>query len=72
MATAEERREIGAALIVAGCMAWFFEFLVVFFLPAAWRQGHHAGFLAAMAGLAGIGLLLVIVGVQDRRNMGAR
>jgi hypothetical protein len=71
MATADERRETGSALIVAGCMAWFFELLVLFFLPAAWRQGHHTGFLAAMAGLAAIGLLLVIVGWQDRRGIAA-
>jgi hypothetical protein len=70
--TTDEKRETGAALIVAGCLAWFFEFLVLFFLPAAWRQGHHASFLAAMAGLAAAGLVLVMLGFRDRREVGAK
>jgi uncharacterized protein YjeT (DUF2065 family) len=72
MPTTDEKRETGAALIVAGCLAWFFEFLVLFFLPAAWRQGHHAGFFAAMACLAAVGLVLVMLGFRDRREVGAK
>jgi hypothetical protein len=62
----EEKRETGTALIAAGCSAWFFDFLVLFFLPAAWRQGHHQTFLAVMGVLAATGLALVVLGVNDR------
>ncbi len=68
METIEEKRETGTALIAAGCSAWFFDFLVLFFLPAAWRQGHHQTFLAVMGVLALTGLALIALGVYDRRQ----
>jgi hypothetical protein len=68
METIEEKRETGTALIAAGCSAWFFDFLVLFFLPAAWKQGHHQMFFAVMGLLAVTGLALVILGVHDRQQ----
>lgn len=62
----EERRESGAALTAIGVILWAFDVLVFFFLPAAFRRGHYAGFLTIVIVLAVVGLVLIISGSRRR------
>ncbi len=62
----EERQESGAALTIIGVILWAFDVLIFFFLPAAVKVGYHRAFLAIMAVLAAVGLLLIIIGMRRR------
>ena len=64
--TAEEKNETGLSLEVIGGIIWFFDFLVLFFLPAGLKLGHQTGFAAVMGVLALAGLVLVVAGIWVR------
>jgi hypothetical protein len=68
MAGNEEAREKSSSLVVVGWMVVLFDALVVFFLPAAIRRGHPAGFEGIAVALAVVGLLLIIAGYRGRRQ----
>jgi len=57
----EERIEKGRSLIVIGFVLWFFDGLIVFFLPAGVRLGQQRGFatLILSAFLAGAAVMAV-------------
>ena len=65
-ADAEEVREKGLSLEVIGGMLWFFDFLILFFLPAGLKLGHKAAFLTLMIALGLLGLVLFVSGVVIR------
>ncbi len=58
----EEVREEGLSLEVIGGMVWFFDFLILFFLPAGIKLGHRAAFLTVMAALFVLGAALYVSG----------
>jgi len=57
-----DRREIGLSLITIGCMLWFFDLLVAFFLPAGYRTGHQRAFLLLIGSAAVAGIILTAIG----------
>jgi hypothetical protein len=59
-------REKGLSLVVIGGMIWFFDVLMLFFLPAGLKLGHKSTFLALMAALAVVGLALIVSGYVIR------
>ena len=65
-ADAEEVREKGLSLEVIGGMLWFFDFLILFFLPAGLKLGHKAAVLTLMIALGLLGLVLFVSGVVIR------
>ena len=68
----EEVREKGLSLEVIGGMIWFFDFLILFFLPAGLKLGHKAGFLTLMIGLGVLGLALIVSGIVIRSRADSR
>ncbi len=62
----EEVREKGLSLEVIGGMIWFFDFLILFFLPAGLKLGHHAAFATVMIALFVLGLALIVSGYVIR------
>ena len=66
MADNEEAREKASSLTVVGWMLILFDALVFFFLPAAMRRGHPAGFEAVIVLLAVVGVVLIITGHRSR------
>ncbi len=62
----EDRRELGLSLLTIGFMLWVFDLLVVFFLPAAYRTGHHRPFLILIGSAAIAGLVLLAIGFRMR------
>ena len=66
-ASFEEKRETGLSLEVIGGVFLFFDFLLLFFLPAGVKLGHQLGFGLAMGAAAGIGIGLVVAGVILRK-----
>jgi hypothetical protein len=68
MADNEEAREKSSSLVVVGWMLVLFDALVIFFLPAAIRRGHPAGFETVAVLLAVAGLVLIITGYRGRRK----
>jgi hypothetical protein len=62
----EQVREKGLSLEVIGGMIWFFDFLILFFLPAGLRLGHKSGFVVIMIALALLGLVLIVSGYVIR------
>lgn len=58
----EEEREEGLSLEVIGGMVWFFDFLILFYLPAGAKLGHRAVFLTVMAALFVLGAALYVSG----------
>ena len=67
-ADVEEVREKGLSLEVIGGMIWFFDFLILFFLPAGLKLGHKTGFAALMIGLGVLGLVFIVCGIVIRRR----
>jgi NADH:ubiquinone oxidoreductase subunit 6 (subunit J) len=67
MSSAEEKVEIGAALMVIGWVLVLFAFLVMFFQPAAVRLGESRFQIIAGA-LVLLGLVLNIIGARVRRQ----
>jgi hypothetical protein len=62
----EEVREKGLSLEVIGGMIWFFDFLILFFLPAGLKLGHKTGFATIMIALGVLGLVLIVSGIVIR------
>lgn len=67
-ASFEEKRETGLSLEVIGGVFLFFDFLLLFFLPAGMKLGNQLGFGAAMGALGGVGIGLIAAGVLMRRR----
>ncbi len=65
-ADVEEVREKGLGLEVIGGMVWFFDFLILFFLPAGLKLGHQTAFAVLMVGLFVLGLALIVSGLVIR------
>ncbi len=65
MATPEEKREIGAAIMVIGWIMVLFAFLVMFYQPAAMKLGESR-FQIIAAALVLIGLVLNVIGARVR------
>ena len=65
-ASTDDKRETGLSLEVIGGMVLFFDFLILFFLPAGLKHGHQTGFAVVMIGLAVIGLVLIGAGIHMR------
>ncbi len=65
-ADVEAVREKGLGLEVIGGMVWFFDILILFFLPAGVKLGHQATFAAIMIALAVLGLALFVSGLVIR------
>ena len=65
MPTPEEKREIGAAIMVIGWVMVLFAFLVMFYQPAAMKLGEtRFQIIAGMLVL--IGLVLNVIGARMR------
>ena len=62
----EEVREKGLGLEVVGGMVWFFDFLILFFLPAGLRLGHKTAFVIIMVALFVLGAVLLVSGYTMR------
>ncbi|MBZ5570139.1 MAG: hypothetical protein LAN64_20150 [Acidobacteriia bacterium] len=62
----EEVREKGLSLEVIGGMICFFDFLILFFLPAGLKLGHKTAFVTLMVALAVLGLALIVSGYVIR------
>jgi NADH:ubiquinone oxidoreductase subunit 6 (subunit J) len=65
MRTAEEKREIGAAIMVIGWVLVLFAFLVMFYQPAAMKLGESR-FQIIAAVLVLVGLVLNVIGARIR------
>jgi uncharacterized membrane protein len=68
MADIEEKRELGSSLMFIGLALWVADLLVVFYLPAAMKLGRHGMFIAIIAVLAVMGLILMMTGYGLRRK----
>ena len=66
VANYEEKRETGLSLEVIGGLFLFFDFLVLFFLPAGLKLGYQLGFGLAMGALAGLGIGFLAAGYLMR------
>ena len=65
MPTPEEKREIGAAIMVIGWIMVLFAFLVMFYQPAAMKLGESR-FQVIAAVLVLVGLVLNVIGARIR------
>jgi hypothetical protein len=65
MSTPEEKREIGAAIMVIGWVMVLFAFLVMFYQPAAMKLGESR-FQIIAAALVLFGLVLNVIGARVR------
>jgi NADH:ubiquinone oxidoreductase subunit 6 (subunit J) len=65
MASSEEKRETGSAMMIIGWVLVLFAFLVMFFHPAAVKLGEVRFEIIAGA-LVVLGLLLNIIGARAR------
>ena len=61
-ASAEEKKETGLSLELIGGMVLFFDFLVLFFLPAGLKIGQRVGFSAVLVLVAFVSFGLVVWG----------
>jgi uncharacterized membrane protein len=68
MAEALDKHETGTTLMFAGLALWIASLLVVFFLPAAFKAGHHLPFVAVIAVLVALGIVLMASGYGIRRD----
>lgn len=62
----QKERETGAGLMFIGLSVWVVDLLIVFFLPAGIKLGHQRAFLAIIAIIAVIGLILIAFGYSRR------
>ena len=62
----EQVRERGLSLEVIGGMVWFFDFLILFFLPAGLRLGYQTVFAVVMGALFVLGAALIASGYAMR------
>ena len=60
--SAEEKKETGLSLELIGGMVLFFDFLVLFFLPAGLKIGQRVGFSAVLVIVACVAFGLVVWG----------
>lgn len=58
--SAEERNETGLSLELIGGIILFFDFLVLFFLPAGLKLGQQSGF-AAILGLVAVAAFATVI-----------
>ena len=65
MPTPEEKREIGAAIMVIGWVMVLFAFLVMFYQPAAMKLGESR-FQIIAAILVVLGVVLNVMGARVR------
>lgn len=68
MAEALDKHETGTSLMFAGLAVWVASLLVVFFLPAAFKIGHHTTFLSIITVLVTAGVILMAAGCGIRKN----
>ena len=68
-ADSEERRENGLSLIVIGFLLWFFDALVVFFMPAGVRLGERRGFAILTVSAFVAGAIMMACGWYLRREL---
>ena len=64
----EERRENGMSLIVIGFLLWFFDALVIFFMPAGVRLGQQRGFAILTVSAFVAGAVVMGCGVYLRKE----
>ena len=67
-ADSEERRENGLGLIMIGFMLWFFDALVLFFMPAGVRLGHPLPFELLIGSAFIAGAILIAIGMHLRKQ----
>ena len=67
-ASAEERQETGVTLELIGGVILFFDFLVLFFLPAGLKLGQRVGFSAVLVAVAFVAFAMVVWGHVVRRR----
>ena len=67
-ASVDEKRETGLSLELIGGMVLFFDFLVLFFLPAGLKIGQRVGFSAVLIVVALVSFGLVVWGHVVRRR----
>ncbi len=72
MPNIEVVKEKGLSLEVIGGMVWFFDFLILFFLPAGIRLGHKTGFAVVMSALFLLGAALIGSGYVMRARARSR
>lgn len=65
--SSEERRENGLSLILIGFMLWFFDLLIVFFMPAGVRLGHPRPFQILIASAFVAGAMVIAIGRHLRK-----
>ena len=65
--SSEERREIGLSLMLIGFVLWFFDLLILFFMPAGVRLGYAHSFEVLMASVFVAGVIVIAVGRHMRR-----
>jgi drug/metabolite transporter (DMT)-like permease len=68
MGEALDKYETGTSFMFAGLAVWIASLLVVFFLPAAFKVGHHTTFISIIAVLVAAGVVLIATGCGIRRN----
>jgi len=61
--TIEEKREAGFSLEIIGSILLFFDFLILFFLPAGWKLGEQRVFAVVMFAIAVTGIALLVSGI---------
>ena len=67
-ASAEERKETGLSLELIGGMVLFFDFMVLFFLPAGLKVGQKLGFSSVLVAVALAAGAVVVCGHVIRRR----
>lgn len=70
MADLETKRESATSLMFLGLTVWVGDLLVLFFLPAGFKQGRQQVFFAIMAVLFALGAFLMVSGFLQRRRAG--
>ncbi|HVZ19221.1 MAG TPA: hypothetical protein VG897_19030, partial [Terriglobales bacterium] len=63
-----ERRENGLGLIMIGFMLWFFDALILFFMPAGIRLGHRLPFELLIGSAFVAGAALIAIGMHLRKQ----
>lgn len=66
--SSEERRENGLSLILVGFMLWFFDLLILFFMPAGVRLGHARPFEVLMVSVFVAGAVVMAIGRYWRKR----
>jgi hypothetical protein len=64
----EERRENGLSLMVIGFVLWFFDALVLFFMPAGVRLGEQRPFAILILSAFVAGAIVMVCGVYLRKE----